>query len=285
MDVTVLNPLPSGPTFTEPPLHHRQNRRRERPGSRARRSISRRANLQSEYAEGVLDARDSTVSLPSDKSKPSPLLRLNFTASWQRWKAREAEERAMMEMKQLQLENEQRRFFGGDVDDDELYRRGILYHDSDTASDSDNANSITLEIPSSPGPQFSIRRSKNRRSRRRPTQPNTLPLYLSLSTLSHDIITAPFIYDSAIQHRALSTPISIPVPNAFSNSALINPDTSQSLPLPTPSLPSLITINEDWTFIHTPTYPISTPISHTAPSRPTSPLSTPETWILLSDDS
>jgi hypothetical protein len=98
--------------------HHRQNRRRERPGSRTRRTITRKSNFQSDYTEGLLDALDTSVPLPSDKGRPSPLLRQNFDQSWQRWKARQAEEKALAEMDRMQLEQEQQRLFGGDVDDD-----------------------------------------------------------------------------------------------------------------------------------------------------------------------
>merc|ERR1712093_642751 len=51
--------------------HHRQNRRRERPGSRTRRTITRKANVQYDVYEGVLDARDTEVHLPSDIARPS----------------------------------------------------------------------------------------------------------------------------------------------------------------------------------------------------------------------
>jgi hypothetical protein len=104
--------------FTAAP-HHRQNRRRERPGSRARRTIARKVNIQYDCCEGLLDAHDPDVSLPSDKPHPSPLLRQNFDRSWQRWKARQAEEMALAEMDTMQLlEEEQRRLFGSDVADD-----------------------------------------------------------------------------------------------------------------------------------------------------------------------
>lgn len=96
----------------------RQNRRRERPGSRTRRPITRKSNVQLDYVEGLLDARDTSVTLPSDRTRPSPLLRQNFDQSWQRWKAREAEERALAQMDKMQLEQEQQRLFGGEVDDD-----------------------------------------------------------------------------------------------------------------------------------------------------------------------
>ncbi|KAF4637908.1 hypothetical protein G7Y89_g170 [Cudoniella acicularis] len=98
--------------------HHRQNRRRERPGSRTRRTITRKANIQQEFAEGFIDAYDTSVSLPSDRARPSPLLRENFHQNWQRWKEREAEEKALAEMDKMQLEQEQQRLYGGDISDD-----------------------------------------------------------------------------------------------------------------------------------------------------------------------
>ena len=99
--------------FTTTP-HHRQNRRRERPGSRTRRTITRKSNVQFDCAEGLEYARDTSVPLPSDKTRPSPLLRQNFDQSWLRWKAREAEERTLAEMDKMQLEREQQRLFGGE---------------------------------------------------------------------------------------------------------------------------------------------------------------------------
>ncbi|TVY26337.1 hypothetical protein LHYA1_G005431 [Lachnellula hyalina] len=103
--------------FTVTP-NHRQNRRRERPGSRSRRTITRKSSIQNEYTEGLLDAYDSSVYLPSDKARPSPLLRENFHQTWQRWKAREAEEMAL-QLEKVQLEQaEQQRLYGGEVSDD-----------------------------------------------------------------------------------------------------------------------------------------------------------------------
>lgn len=101
--------------------HHRQNRRRERPGSRTRRTITRKSLFQSECSEGLLDALDNSVYLPSDKGRsgPSPLMRQHFDQSWQRWKARQAEEKALAEMDKLQAEQEQQMLlFGGDEFDD-----------------------------------------------------------------------------------------------------------------------------------------------------------------------
>ncbi|KAA8568674.1 hypothetical protein EYC84_007679 [Monilinia fructicola] len=101
-----LSPV-SHTSTSSPPIHHRQNRRRERPGSRARRTISRKAVL--------------------------------ATDVWIRWKARQAAELEMLAMKenmrQLEMEREmmvgeakvreekeleriQRRLFGGEEDDE-----------------------------------------------------------------------------------------------------------------------------------------------------------------------
>lgn len=99
-------------------LHHRRNRRRGRPGSRTRRTIARKSIIQYDYSEDIVDAHDTSVFLPSDRPNPSPLFRQNFDQSWQRWKARQAEEKALEEMDRMQIEQEQKRLFGGDVDDD-----------------------------------------------------------------------------------------------------------------------------------------------------------------------
>ena len=102
-----------------PPIHHRANRRRERPGSRARRAVARKGNIQAELSEGLLDARDNSIYLPSDRPHPSPLLRQSFDQSWQRWRAREADQtrKAMSTNMELIVE-EQQRMFGEDNDDD-----------------------------------------------------------------------------------------------------------------------------------------------------------------------
>jgi len=112
--------------------NHRQNRRRERPGSRTRRTLSRKNAILYDCTEGLFDALDSTVLLPSDRSRPSPLLRQSFDQSWARWKAREAEEAAalrvreqeqaqMKEMDMLQQEQQRlRALFGGDELDDDV---------------------------------------------------------------------------------------------------------------------------------------------------------------------
>ena len=77
--------------------HPRKNRRRERPGSRTRRALTRRANIQYDFYEGVLDAQDAEVPLPSDNVRPYLLLYRNFDRSWQHWKARQAEEKALIQ--------------------------------------------------------------------------------------------------------------------------------------------------------------------------------------------
>lgn len=98
--------------------HHRQNRRRERPGSRTRRSINRKANAPFDYTDCLLDARDTSVYLPSVKPCPSPLFRQNFDQNWQRWQARKAEDKALAEMDRIQLELDQQRLFGEDIGDE-----------------------------------------------------------------------------------------------------------------------------------------------------------------------
>jgi hypothetical protein len=109
-----------------PTPYHRQNRRRERPGSRTRHALSRKEAIQYDCAEGLAIARDATVLLPFENSKPSPLRRQTFDQSWQRWKAREAEQKLQAETEKMELENEQRRLFGGEIDDDVSLCRAML---------------------------------------------------------------------------------------------------------------------------------------------------------------
>ena len=71
-----------------------------------------------DFEGAILDAHDPTIYLPSDRNKVSPALRQTFDQSWQRWKSREAEEAALVEMDKLQLEQEQIKLFGGNVGDD-----------------------------------------------------------------------------------------------------------------------------------------------------------------------
>jgi hypothetical protein len=105
-------------TLHSPPPYHRKNRRRERPGSRTRHSLSRKEAFRHDCAEGLAVARDANIHLPFEYAKPSPLRRQTFDQSWQKWKAREAEQKIQAERERVELENEQRRLFGGDVGDD-----------------------------------------------------------------------------------------------------------------------------------------------------------------------
>jgi len=263
--------------------HHRQNRRRERPGSRTRRTITRKANVQYDVYEGVLDARDTEVHLPSDIARPSPLLRQNFDQNWQRWKARQAEEKALAEMDRLQSEQEQLQF---EIGDDELYRLGILYNDNeDFAQNSPDSNTISCDVPIEPSvPMFILRQGKPRRSRRRSNW-RSLPLYLSLSSLSDDADIARLLSLSpfpTIQHR-LSTPThfdtdilqSLPPP-ALEFPHHNDNDKDDTISIPPLSQQNILDFNSnsgDWTFIHTP---------HPTNPSPT-PSSEPETWILIDD--
>lgn len=112
-----------------PAPHHRQNRRRERPGSRSRRAAPRKSLLQESFLiqdtiESTCDFRDVALPQPHVTATPSPLLRQSFDQSWQRWKAREAQQKAQEELEKTlqddmtQLELEQLQLFGGDVGDD-----------------------------------------------------------------------------------------------------------------------------------------------------------------------
>ncbi|KAG9244865.1 hypothetical protein BJ878DRAFT_541853 [Calycina marina] len=118
----------NGHSTSAAPNHHRQNRCRERPGSRTRRNKSRKSDLQSAIhdgiQEGIVDAHNSGVYLPSDRYV-SPMLRQTFDQSWARWKLREAEEKealalieAAEQAEKLAMEREQIKLFGGDVGDD-----------------------------------------------------------------------------------------------------------------------------------------------------------------------
>ncbi|CAG8975583.1 hypothetical protein HYALB_00006790 [Hymenoscyphus albidus] len=265
--------------------HHRQNRRRERPGSRTRRTVTRKANIQAEFTEGYLDAYDSSVSLPSDRARPSPLLRESVHLSWQRWKEREAEEKekALADVARMQeLEREQQRLYGGDISDDELYRLGILYEDNTR----EDVGACYVPVQHDP-PPYTLRYRRPRRayarrahaSRRRPTW-ISLPLRLSLSHLRDDVDISTLISHSAtttntptkppsIQHRPLPTPHATPL------------EISQSLPSSTSPILIPPTPEEviDWEFIN-----IHKTTTNTA-TQPTTPFSEPETWILLGDDS
>ena len=96
----------------------RQNRRRQRPGSRTRRTISRKANTLEDCDEGCPDSRDANPLPSSSKVNLRPLSRQDFDQCWQRWKVRRVEEESQTEMDRLLLEHGQQRLFGGDSGDD-----------------------------------------------------------------------------------------------------------------------------------------------------------------------
>ena len=144
---------------------------------------------------------------------------------------------------------------------------------------------------------FVFRYGKPRRSRRRSTWRSSLPLYLSFSSLSDDVDIARFFSPSTtpnelptIQHpdipfcekpQTTDTPQSLPLTSSALLAAhgevlsILNSDnTANPIPISSPSTPSLDQVG-DWTFVNT------------APHRTTqiaTPLSEPETWIILSDD-
>lgn len=173
---------------------------------------------------------------------------------------------------------------------------GILYGGEDLALDSES-NTIVCEVPvESSAPMFSIRQGKPRRSRRS-SHWRSLPLYLSFSDLSNDADIARLLSPSTphtptIQHRSLTIqtsintdidiPLSLPPTPAFSGSLLSHlvdntpisnsgdhSTISRSLHITNTILPN----TGDWTFITTP---------HNTPGTLT-PLSEPETWILIDD--
>jgi hypothetical protein len=112
---------------TPNPMHvSKSNRRRERPGARSRHAIARKDGIQFEVSDGLSTARDSDVILPFEYPKPSPLLRQNFDQSWQRWKTRDAQQKLKQERARQELEIEQQRLFGGDLDDDVSLLPGML---------------------------------------------------------------------------------------------------------------------------------------------------------------
>ncbi|RDW60000.1 hypothetical protein BP5796_11606 [Coleophoma crateriformis] len=258
------------------PPHHRQNRRRERPGSRTRRSLSRKSALQLyEYDESILEARDPTFPLPSDRAKPSPLLRQNFDQSWQRWKAREAEEKAAVELVRLQQEHEQR-LFGGDVGDDQLHLSDILY---DFFGE---FNIVSDELPREKVSWLSLRQGRHRRFSLR----RSLSSYFSLGKVSNDEQVSRFMSRnllrnrptrSTIQHRLKSSKF----PTASSNSNISNSSRTgtqiQSLPHTSFSEQddgTFITSNQPRTSLE-PRLPKSSP-----PAKEPNP---EETWTLIGD--
>jgi hypothetical protein len=164
---------------------------------------------------------------------------------------------------------------------------GILYGGEDLAYDSESNTIVCGVLANNTAPMFSIRHGKPRRSRRS-SHWRSLPLYLSFSELGNDADIARLLSPSTphtptIQHHDLSTiqtllntdidnniPQSLPPTPAFSGSLLSNP--VDNTPISIAHHDSLLPTG-DWTFITTP---------HNTPGTLT-PLSEPETWILIDD--
>lgn len=166
---------------------------------------------------------------------------------------------------------------------------GILYEDENIAHDSES-NTVVCDVPVEQSvPMFIVRHGKPRRSRRRSTW-RSLPLYLSFSDLTSDAEIARLLSPSnshtpTIQHRDLTIgipthintdidtiiPQSLPPTPAFSGSMHgLNPIDNT----PVSPLNSILAQHTgDWTFITA---------THNTPGTST-PLSEPETWILIDD--
>jgi len=164
----------------------------------------------------------------------------------------------------------------------ELYSLGILYNtDEDIVLDSE-PNTVLCDVPVEASiPTFILRHGKPRRSRQRSHSYN-LPLYLSFSGLSEDIdivrLLSPSIpHKRTIQHRHISfsepivtnTPQSLPTLSALGS---VSGSTSihNSAIISTPSI-SFDQNAGDWEVVNTPKSLNPTPISE------------PETWILIDD--
>jgi hypothetical protein len=161
---------------------------------------------------------------------------------------------------------------------------GILYGEYDNKLD-DAAAAYLGRPKEEPSPMFTIRPSR-RKPRRSHSQWQAIPLYLSLSDLSTDADIARLIYPSisyteTIQHRDITTnatdiPQSLPPPSALSSLTgsihILDDINTNSIPINFDLTPG------DWAFITA--SPHTTPVPH-----PATPISEPETWILLSDDS
>lgn len=163
---------------------------------------------------------------------------------------------------------------------------GILYDNKN------EENVVACEVPLEQESPMFILRHRKPKPRRRSTW-RSLPLYLSFSSLGDDAdiarLLSPSISNSpmTIQHHELSTspnttdiPQSLPPPPALESASVHGSQHSISnTPIEIPqthSLP-LNTTGDDWEFINTPQH-------HSDPHTAT-PLSEPETWILLGDDS
>jgi len=153
----------------------------------------------------------------------------------------------------------------------DLYRMGILYHDDESVQAQDESNSVECEIPVEQiAPAFVLRPSRRSRNLRQ----RQLQLFLSCTDLGADSEIARLLSPSrqTIQHRHnISTPISIDIPQSLPpHSALESAHGISNSHFLDPAI--FDSALGDWTFIQ-------------PNSRPDTPLSEPETWILLSDDS
>jgi len=164
---------------------------------------------------------------------------------------------------------------------------GILYDNKD------EENTVACEAPiEQTPPMFILRHRKPKRSRRRSTW-HSLPLYLSFSSLEDDADIAQLLSPSitttptpmTIQHREHpSTPISTDIPQSLPPTSALESATIHGSPHLLPNAPvrasqphSLPLSVDGWEFINTPQ---ARQDPHTS-----TPISEPETWILLSDDS
>jgi len=152
---------------------------------------------------------------------------------------------------------------------------GILYHEDNLQEES---NSVACEIPSTP--MYFLRPRKASQRAHRSTW-RSLPLYLSLSDLSHDAdiarLPSPSIpHTPTIQHHEISPSTTITdLPQSLPPNTALEFTHGSTHFLDKTSHPFDILNSGDWTFIDT------------APHNPlvSTPSSEPETWILLSDDS
>jgi hypothetical protein len=185
----------------------------------------------------------------------------------------------------------------------ELRRLGILHNTSSLESSRFLSSTNSWTVPATKSiPAYTIRQSKSRRLRRRPTWQG-LPLKLSLSNLRDDhdlarLLSSVYATEQTVHailanaqeqtplisaDKSSSTPQSLPKPSP-SSSALVSSPTSPINDLPISLSQSFNSIHslaqEDWTFIT----PIISSQEHVHPSIASTPFSEPETWILLGDD-
>jgi hypothetical protein len=173
----------------------------------------------------------------------------------------------------------------------ELYRMGIMYDDDEDIAQNSQSNTVLCDIPVQPlVPTYIIRHGKPKRSQRRSAR-RSLPLYLSFSGLSDDADIARLLFSTTtltpkIQHRTkiplmsinTNTPQSLPAPplsafgsGSYHGSHFLN-NTTFSVSIPPHSFENDPN-SGDWTFIQT--------THHDSTSS--TPISEPETWILIDD--